>query len=169
MHVSGRTGTRIIFKNANPLVISPKEADYIKQVAKYIARCRNAHDELAITHFDGVSQDKNKDLYTLLCSKLHTKRYAVKYTTAAKTLDEYADKFTTLSVYEQCQILLQVLNLFNTTAASADLKLLCGKAGIGILLSSKKLCDNEQAQYSLIHQSITGVFEKEIDLLGESF
>ena len=169
MHVSGRTGTRIIFKNANQLVISPEEAGYIKQVSKYLARCRSAHAELPLTHFDSITAEKNMELYALLSQKLHTKRYAVKYATAVKTIDEETNKFSKLSLYDQCQILMQILNLFNTSAASADLKLLCGKAGIGILLASKKLNADEQGRFRIIHQSITGFFEKEIDLAGDTF
>lgn len=62
---------------------------------------------------------------------------------------------------------MQLLNLFADNAASADLKLLNGKAGIGILLLSKNLDNYQGHQLKLIHQSVTGVFEKQIDLLAE--
>ncbi len=48
---------------------------------------------------------------------------------------------------------------------SADLKLLNGKAGIGILLTSKNLDNYVGHTFRLIHQSVTGFFEQEIDLL----
>ena len=62
---------------------------------------------------------------------------------------------------------MQILNLFANTAASADLKLLNGKAGIGILLTSKNLDNYRGHSFKLIHQSITGFFEQGIDLMGE--
>ena len=49
------------------------------------------------------------------------------------------------------------------------MKLLCGKAGIGILLTSKNLGNFAGHSFRLIHPSITGVFEQEIDLLGDEF
>ena len=62
---------------------------------------------------------------------------------------------------------MQVLNLFANNAASADLKLLCGKAEIGILRLSKNLGNYSGHDFKLIHQSVTGVFEQETDLLSE--
>ena len=64
---------------------------------------------------------------------------------------------------------MQILNLFRANALSADLKLLCGKMGIGIVRTSKYLQNLEGHRFTLIHQSVTGVFEREIDLLGDSF
>jgi CRISPR-associated endonuclease Csn1 len=61
------------------------------------------------------------------------------------------------------------LNLFSSDAANADLKLLCGKAEIGRLLTSKNLRNAEGHRFVLINQSVTGVYEQEIDLLGDKF
>jgi CRISPR-associated endonuclease Csn1 len=108
-------------------------------------------------------------MYDLLVDKLGTARYVVRYSTARKTLLENKQRFGEVSEYNQCQILFQILNLFKTTAASADLKLLCGKAGIGILLTSKNLMNYTENRFVMIHQSVTGFFEQEIDLLGDKF
>ena len=167
MHVSGRTGSQIIYKNANQLAIAPEEMEYIKRIAKYLERCRNARTDLPLTAFDAIDEETNKSMYMLLLNKIGTVRYSKKYATAGKTIAEQQDKFCTLSVSDQCRILIQILNLFNTTAASADLKILCGKAGIGILLTSKNLINYLGSEFKIIHQSITGVFEQEIDLMGE--
>jgi len=169
MHVSGRTGTQIVYKNANQLVLSPVENEYLKRVAKYIERCTAARIALPINAFDGLSSEENQHIYSLFIEKLMNNRYSVKFTTARKTLEEHSEKFCALSIYEQCLVLMQILNLFKTSAASADLKLLSGKAGIGILLTSKNLANYSSNKFSLIHQSVTGVFEKEINLLGDAF
>lgn len=167
MHVSGRTGDRIIHKNANQLVLNPEQAGYIKKIGKYLERCRAERNDAEITVFDGITEDGNITLYGLLLNKLHSKPYCEKLATAAKTVEENREKFGSLSVPNQCRVLMQILNMFNTTAASADLKLLCGKLGIGILRISKSLDNYEGQSVKLIHQSFTGVFEKEIDLLGD--
>ena len=165
MHVSGRTGDRIILKNANQLVIAPKWQQYIKCISKYLERCRTAGQELPITIFDGLSAEQNMELYTLLLNKLENHLFRIKFETAAKTLRENQENYVKLSVPDQCRILLQILNLFANNAASADLKLLNGKAGIGILLTSKNLANYTGHTFMLIHQSITGFFEREINLL----
>lgn len=167
MHISGRTGDRIIYKNANQLVMPPDWQQYIKNISKYLERCRTAGRELELTTFDGITDEANLTLYRLLLEKLENGRYRVKYETPAQTLCSCSEKFRRLSVPDQCRILMQILNLFANTAASADLKLLNGKAGIGILLTSKNLDNYRGHSFKLIHQSITGFFEQEIDLMGE--
>ncbi len=167
MHISGRTGDRIILKNANQLIIAPQWQQYIKGISKYLERCKKAKQELPITTFDKLTTEENRQLYVLLLEKLENPLYRIKYETAAGTIRENLEKFSTLSVPDQCKILMQILNLFANTAASADLKLLGGKAGIGILLTSKNLDNYARHTFKLIHQSITGFFEQEIDLLSE--
>lgn len=167
MHISGRTGSQIIYKNANQLVLSPAWQQYVKAVSKYLERCKAARTDLPITVFDGISAEKNKQLYILLLDKLEKTVYSVRYSTAAQTLHDNISAFEKLSESDQCRIIMQILNLFANTAASADLKLLNGKSGVGILLTSKNLANYQGHSFKLIHQSITGFFEQEIDLLGE--
>ena len=169
MHLSGRQGPQIKYKNANPLVLSPEWAPYIKQLAKCVERYAGEKEDVQLTAFDAVDAQRNCQLYQILLEKLTLQPYRVKYGTPAKTLAEHAAAFCRLTPLQQCKILLQILNLFSTNADSADLKLLCGKAGIGILLTSKNLENFAGHSFRLIHPSITGVFEQEIDLLGDEF
>lgn len=165
MHISGRTGSQIIYKNANQLVIEPIWQQYIKGIAKYLERCKVAGRELELTRFDGITPQQSVQLYELLLSKLENPRYVVKYETAANTFQEQREKFSTLTEANQCRILMQMLNLFANNAASADLKLLNGKAGIGIVLTSKNLRNYEGHRFLLHHQSATGFYEQTVDLL----
>ena len=167
MHISGRTEDRILLKNANQLIIAPQWQQYIKGISKYLERCKKAKQELPITTFDKLTVEENRQLYVLLLEKLENPLYRIKYETAARTIRENLEKFSTLSVPDQCKILMQILNLFANTAASADLKLLCNKADIGILRTAKNLDNYAGHTFKLIHQSITGFFEQEIDLLSE--
>ena len=169
MHLSGRTSGQLIYKNANPLVLDPEWAQYIKQAAKCVERYAGEKEAVQLTAFDAVDARRNCELYQILLAKLALQPYRVKYGTPAKTLAEHAEAFRRLAPLPQCKVLLQILNLFSTNANSADLKLLCGKAGIGILRTSKNLENFAGHSFRLIHPSITGVFEREIDLLGDEF
>lgn len=169
MHISGRTGNQIIYKNANQLVLPPEWQQYIKNLSKYLARCKAVNKDLEITVFDGIEMEKNNALYAILLEKLEKTIYNVKHDTPAKALREHMDKFTQLSISEQCRTLLQILNLFRNTAASADLKLLNGKAQVGNLRTSKNLNNDKSHSIKLIHQSVTGFFQQEIDLLSGDF
>lgn len=123
MHVSGRTGTRILCENANQLVIAPEQMQYVKQVSKYLERCAAAREDVKITAFDGITAEENCDMYRLLLDKLRTARYIVKYETASETLRENGEKFRELSTANQCRVLMQILNLFKTNARSADFEI----------------------------------------------
>ena len=167
MHISGRTNNQISFKNANPLVVDDVWHQYVKNIAKYLERCKSAKADLPITRYDGLTAEQNVQFYQLLLEKLENRLYRIRLETAAGTVREQQEKFGTLTVPDQCRILMQLLNLFADNAASADLKLLNGKAGIGKLLISKNLDNYQGHELKLIHQSVTGVFEKQIDLLAE--
>lgn len=72
--------------------------------------------------------------------------------------------FQKLSCSDQCRVLIQILNLFANNASIADLKLLNGKSGVGILRISKNIAPENDDKIILIHQSVTGFYEQEIDL-----
>ena len=165
MHISSRKGSQIVYKNANQLVIAPRWQQYVKCISKYLERCRSTGQELPITSFDGLSAEQNIELYSLLRNKLENPLFSIKFETAAKTLCENQENYVKLSIPNQCRILLQILNLFANNAAGANLKLLNGKANIGIISTSKNLDNYTGHTFTLIHQSITGFFEQEVDLL----
>lgn len=168
MHLSGRTGSEIGFNNANQLIIPPENAQYTKQLLKYLDRCIVAGTDVNITVFDGITSEKNAFLYNLLLYKLNSKPYCAKYEKPASILSENYDSFLSLSVANQCRVLKQVLNLFKSSAATADLSLLCGKSRIGTIRLSKNTNNYFNQEFFLIYQSITGVYEKKFDLLGDS-
>ena len=77
--------------------------------------------------------------------------------------EEVRDKFKNISEEEQAKILLEVLNLLTNKKSTFDLK------NIGITASRAKCGFNlsNQSQFSIIEQSVTGVYEKEIVIVGE--
>ena len=167
MHISGRTGNQIIFKGAAPLMLEPRWHRYVKNVVKYLERCQKAGKDPEITVFDGLTAEGNAEFYRLLAEKLEGRPYCVRLKAAAETVRGQQEKFISLSVADQCRILRQLLNLFAANAYSADLKLLNGKAGIGILRVSKNLKNLKGKSFRLIHQSVTGFFERETELSDE--
>lgn len=163
VHISGRTNEQIIYKNANQLILAPHWNAYIKGIAKYLERCRAARKALAITPFDGINSQDNIALYQQLLEKLHVKQYAVVYRAPLEALEKGFEKFTSLAVNEQCEVLVQILNLFTCKAVKMNLKLLGGKENMGIITRAKNL--NTGSNLKLIHQSVTGIFEREVDLM----
>lgn len=165
MNLSGRTGDDLRFKNANPLVLAPMWQAYIKNLSKYAERCRAAGRDLTITRFDGIGDEQNRQLYKILRGKLTDTKYRICLESAAKTLTEQTEKFATFPCAEQCRILLQILNIFSNSARTANLEALGGSKSTGILRLSKNIGNSQGHSLLLIHQSVTGVYEQEVDLL----
>ena len=163
VHISGRTGNSIIYKNANQLILAPHWNAYIKGIAKYLERCRAARKTLTITPFDGINSQDNIALYQLLLEKLHVKQYAAVYSAPLEALEKGFEKFTSLAVSEQCEVLSQILNLFKCTSAEMNLEKLGGAKRIGTIKFTKNL--KSKSNPKLIHQSVTGIFEREVDLM----
>lgn len=167
MHVASRTGPQIVCRNANQLVLSAIDSEYVKQIAKYLTRCREAKKNLPISSFDGISQEQNEKLFNTMLDKMKVRPYFVKLSGMEAKIRNKTENYTKLSLPEQCSVLMQMLNLFGSTAALSDLSLLGEGGQCGRMQFNQNL--KADADAKLIHQSVTGVFEKEIDLLGDVF
>lgn len=66
-------------------------------------------------------------------------------------------------MYEQCKVLLNILNAFKCDRTSVDISLLNGKKTAAVL--TKNSCISNLSNCKLINQSITGLYETKIDLL----
>lgn len=166
MQISGRSGNSISYKNANQIIIAPQWHVYIKGLVKYLTRCKKAKKDIPITEYDHITLEENLALYDVLLQKLNSSLYCERFGTIISTLTDCKNKYELLDLADQCRVLVQILRLFDNSPNGVDLSLLCGKKAVGIISLSKKLKNNN---YKLIHQSITGVFEQEIDLLSPSF
>ena len=81
----------------------------------------------------------------------------------ALDMKENREKFKSMSLYEQCLIIKEVLKAFKCDASNPSFKELCGKGTVGRISKSKKV-SNESTAY-IVHQSVTGIFETKINLL----
>ena len=68
-----------------------------------------------------------------------------------------------LSLEEQCEVLQNIIASFSPSAQNIDLSLIGESAHTGTVRLSKKL--NKIEECVLVNQSVTGLFEKEVDLL----
>lgn len=170
MHLAGRSGKgkQILYRNANQLIVPGAWASYIKALEKFLARMKGAKDKPVVTGFDRVNAEDNHRLYLMFKEKL-LGLYGTMHTTPKKVLIEGEENFVKLDLYQQCEVLGQILNLFTCNAAASDLTMIGGSKKTGILLTTKKLPAASAHAVKLIYPSITGVFEQEVDLLGTEF
>lgn len=162
MWLSGRTGSRLIFKGANQLLLSDAETKELKKIIKFIQR-RKERKDLKITAYDEITDDGLLRLYDCFLDKLTNTVYAKRLSAQIGTLTNGKERFAALEKEEKCLVLYEILHMFQCQSAAANLKLIGGPANAGILVMNHNI--TKCGAISIITQSPTGIYEKEIDLL----
>lgn len=106
----------------------------------------------------------NADLYEALKHKTNHTIYNVKFSKLANILIDKQCEFEGLSLYEQCYILMQIINILHANVMSGDLSAIGEAKKSGVTTISNKMQPSYKT-VKLINQSISGLFEQEIDLL----
>ena len=74
--------------------------------------------------------------------------------------------FEKLSLKSQCEVLMQILKLVHSNKDTGDLSLLDEARKSGTVTTSSKITPTKDIKsFKIINQSITGLFEQEIELL----
>lgn len=161
-HLTGRTQGRIMMTPAIQLRLKDNFVKYIKLLEKFSLRKKN-NAKAKIVVADNISVEKNLSLYDELIKKLDYSIYKFRNNNQAENLKKWRAKFEELSIEEQSYILLQVLLLFQNNNNGANLLLLGGGNSSGTCKKTNNLSNYNE--FKLINQSITGLFENEVDLL----
>lgn len=159
MHLTGRTGVQLIFQGAMQLVLGEKLEKYVKKICKI----HKQNPGYKINEWDKITAEQNIVLYDTLLSKLENTKYKVRLSAQITNLKQARELFIKLSLEEQSEVLYQELFLFACNTVTADLSLIGASKYSGKTLISNKMTNYTEAK--IIHQSITGLFENEVDLL----
>lgn len=162
MHISGRSNDRVVLKNAAELCLSEEEAALIKRMGKFLER-KNKNKEETVTAYDKIDAAQTLALYETFADKLERGVYRVKLGAQAKSLQKGKETFAALPLEEQCQALMEILHFFQCNPVSSDLRLIGGVGQAGKFSISFDV--TKQKGLALIHQSVTGFFEKRIPLV----
>lgn len=162
MWLSGRTGKQLIFKGANQLLLNKDDQAVLKKVLKYVQRLKE-NKTLKITDKDEIVEQDLIKLYDTFINKLENSVYARRLKLQGEVLLENREKFQILILEDKCVLLAEILHLFQCQSSAANLKLIGGPAGAGLLKLNNMI--SKYSEISIIHQSITGIYEQEIDLL----
>lgn len=161
MHVSGRTGSRLLFKGANQLVVSRRFQEVVKKVCKYY-NVRNQNRNAVLSEKEELTDEVLLELYEEFQRKLSNTVYKVRLHSQIATLEKGKDRFTGLSKEEKCLVLYEILHLFQCNSIAANLKAIGGPGKGGRLVMSKDI--SKLNHIYMINQSITGFYEQVIDL-----
>lgn len=162
MHLSGRSSSGLIFKNANQLVLSEQQYAYFHRIDKWIEQNKKTKSIQPISYLRNLTKEDNLEIYDTLCQKLRDTVYSKRLSAQVAAFEKGREKFIALSLEEQCIFLSNALPLFQCNAMSADLTLCGGVGHAGVLVLNNDI--TKLTNIKLIFQSVTGLFENELDL-----
>lgn len=181
MHISGRTGNRMLFYGAGQLCLDEADVNYLKKALKYendiaenelVIADKNSDDiqkQQAQKNLDYYNQKwrigrkVNMHIYDMLLAKSGNNLYKNRPASQTTDLQEQREFFEKLSLANQIHVIGEGLKLFKCASASANLKLLDKGNACGVIKVSNNILKFKQCV--LINQSPTGVFEQEVDLI----
>ena len=93
--------------------------------------------------------------------------YKAKYAKLGQKLIEHRELFSGLGIKEQCYIIAELLKIIHSNVLTGDLKLIGEAQKSGVLSTTSTLSEISNVKsIKMINQSITGLYENEIDLLN---
>ena len=97
MWLSGRSGSQLIFKCANQLILSPNDEKCLKKILKFIQR-RKENKNLQIYNVDGILEEDLLRLYDTFLDKLQNTMYKKRLSAQVITLTEKRNNFIKLRI-----------------------------------------------------------------------
>lgn len=169
--IRGKAGlSEIGLMNMMSFMTSPEIEVYIKRLESFVEKHKKNENIVWDERFDGISKEKNIQLYDYYLQKLSTWPYHNRpgNATLVLNLTNKASTFEKLDVFKQSNILLQIQGVFGRMK-QADLKYLEESSSSGISKISMRL-SNWKKNYTdvrIIDQSASGLFEKASENLLE--
>lgn len=161
--VTGRTGSNNVYKHGYEFAIDDEHAQELKDIHKYVDRCAVAKKTLPVNEYDHVSSENNIDLYDWFIGRLKKGAYAKLFSKMASDMEENRKVFVSKDLLTQSKLLLEILKAFKCDRQITNFEELNKKKNVGIIQFSSNLSNMKSAY--LINQSVTGLYEKKINLL----
>ncbi len=157
----GRTGVRVVWCNANQLLLEDEQVKYLKNVSNYM-RDRKRLNDPELMAGERITAEGNIGLYGALTEKLASPVYAgLSVNGQVPFLRQKRDDFAALSLEEQCKVLFEVLHLMQCNSVTSDFTLLGGVSQAGKILTNKFVQD---CDIKMIFQSPTGYYRRIVNL-----
>lgn len=164
MNLSGKSnmGKTLVFKPGVQLVLSYEDEVYVKRLFKYI---QSFYGKFEAGAFDGISPEKNIELYDLLLEKMTTTVYRNFTGAVQKTLEKGRENFVGLKPGDQCFVLCEIINILRSNVLTGDLGKIGGAKKAGSFTNNSLILkEGDSVKTELINQSVTGLFEQKINL-----
>ena len=159
----GKSGSRIYCDSALQILLPEEFEKYIKTIFKFKNwKNENKNGNL----WENLSKEENYKLYSKLLEKLNSGIFLNKKSNKFVELNEETtrNKFKQLKEEDQIKVLIEILNLLTCKKQPGkDLDLI----GITASRDLQNFDLSNLNQFSIIEQSVTGFYEKEITIIGE--
>lgn len=157
-YLGGKTDNNFYIKNAMQFKLDGKWIKYISKIEK--ANRIKDYSEVDKFKKNIITKEKNQKLYNLIINKLGNLPYSKsKKSEIVKPLEDSFNFFCESDISIQCDIIEKILLNINKSK-SLNIKI---TEATGIMRINSKIDNN--TEFKLISQSVTGLFESETDLL----
>lgn len=164
MHLSRKAsgGAQLGYKPAVQLTLKENDEKYIRNISKYLSQYSNRK----INKYDHITAEENIELYNALVNKLTSTVFSVKFGDLGNKLLNKSELFNSLEAEKQCYIIMEILKIVHANVMSGDLTYLGEAKNTGTAKTNSKISEIKNiTSVKLINQSVTGLYEQEIELL----
>lgn len=167
MYLRGYSDKKILVQNAVQLKVDNETQIYLKRLEKYVNNNKDIKNLTTISEKEKITKEDNLILYDILLQKQGNEIFKKRPASQLKFLMEARAKFIECTLEEECIVLNEILHLMQCKAVLANLKLIGGPKEAG-RMRFNKVISKKNKSVVLANQSVTGLFEKKIDLLTVS-
>ena len=156
--ITGKTGGLITFDSCIPLILEDDIVLRIKKIEKFLERKKQDKNLLVDEKHDGISKEGNLEVYDALLEKSKLPLFMKRPACQTQLFIKKRETFTLLGIEEQCVLISNMLSYFGMNTGKADLTLIGGAPGAGILKLNSKI--KPGSRVVIYDSSITGLFTK---------
>ena len=156
MRLAGKSGTQLIVHNAIQLIVNEKYYKPFKEISKFM-QDQKQKKGISINQNSGITDEVLVDIYYMFKEKLECSIYKGLPDNFKNIMEKGIDKFKELSIDEKAVQIYELLKLFECTSEMPDLSRIGGGKTSGAIRISMNV--TERKNLSIIHQSVTGIFE----------
>lgn len=170
LHLSGKSGETLVYKHTYQLNLPDAQTRYMKKVLGALRRdAEQAKSKKELSAeawwYREIDAEQNLVVYDLLAEKLTNTVYSRQFKKKGEWLKEVRTLFEELALTEQCFVLTEVFKFFGCSPSTSDLRALRGRGQSWKLTIGKKI--SAYTKVVLIHQSVTGLYERKVNLLDD--
>lgn len=159
--ITGGSDKTLELRSAIQLILPKKNEWAIKQIDK-----SSENDYLTIERIQDLTEELVDNTFDIIVNKFKTSVFKKSFLNLfqddkAENIDS---KFKSMDFKEKCKTLLMLVKAIRASGVRQDLKSIDLKSDYG-RLSSKTNNIGKYQEFKIINQSITGLFENEVDLL----